>query len=366
MVIPFVDMTVKGFLWYQGENNMGGVKGNSAAKLGYACEQRLLIDGWRHIWSRVPNTTEPLAPFGVVTLASSGSEGGPNMGAMRQAQTASYGVLPNPVLPNTFVVQAYDLDDPWGPSAGPCFKEWLCCPFESRNETVCNNYTRHNPGLCDPACVAAETPVAMGGIHPRDKKPVGDRLGTAAFNTVYGGSKAFTGPTISSCEVQGTSLVISFNSTLLRGDSVVLQPYLKNETLSMLQVQTDPDAFCMEPLKENGTAFCPSWAGGTSHSNSSVLGQGWVSLNISLPSTNSDVTNVVADLSPLNGTQPSSVRYAWGIINCCADPEDPMLYITKPCGPAACPIMSSSNLPANPFMARIENGKCVCVPPQEC
>jgi len=25
----------------------------------------------------------------------------------------------------------------------------------------------------------------MGGIHPRSKKPVGDRLGTAAFNTVY-------------------------------------------------------------------------------------------------------------------------------------------------------------------------------------
>ena len=37
-------------------------------------------------------TTEPEAPYGIVTLASSGSEGGPNMGAMRLAQTAGYGV----------------------------------------------------------------------------------------------------------------------------------------------------------------------------------------------------------------------------------------------------------------------------------
>ena len=49
-------------------------------------------------------TTDPNAPFGIVTLASSGSEGGPHMGAMRQAQTAGYGVLPGPkgsVMHNT-------------------------------------------------------------------------------------------------------------------------------------------------------------------------------------------------------------------------------------------------------------------------
>ena len=43
MTTPFVDMTVKGWLWYQGENNMGGVKGNSAASLGYACNQKALV-----------------------------------------------------------------------------------------------------------------------------------------------------------------------------------------------------------------------------------------------------------------------------------------------------------------------------------
>ena len=82
------------------------------------------------------------APFGIVTLASSGSEGGSSraMGAMRQAQTAGYGVLPPPLtqqrhttsdasgggsgsdvsqMANTFMAQAYDLDDKWSGDQGP-------------------------------------------------------------------------------------------------------------------------------------------------------------------------------------------------------------------------------------------------------
>jgi hypothetical protein len=88
-VIPFVDMTVKGWVWYQGENNMGNLKGSSMENLGYSCEQRELIRGWRDVWSETPGTTDPNAPFGVVTLASSGAEGNDAaMGAMRIAQTA--------------------------------------------------------------------------------------------------------------------------------------------------------------------------------------------------------------------------------------------------------------------------------------
>ena len=53
-------------------------------------------------------------------LASSGSEGGPNMGAMRYAQTANYGVLPNPSMPNTFVAQV-----------------------KRRHDTDCRQYSEH-------------------------------------------------------------------------------------------------------------------------------------------------------------------------------------------------------------------------------
>ena len=41
-------------------------------------------------------------------------------------------------------------------------------------------------------------------------------------------------------------------------------------------------------------------------------------------------------------------------------------YVTKPCGPASCPIMASGGLPANPFLAKIVDGKCECIAPQVC
>ena len=78
-----------------------------------------------------------------------------------------------------------------------------------------------------------------------------------------------------------------------------------------------------------------------------------------------DGASIEVDLSPLNGTLPTAVRYAWSIVNCC-DMTDPDVYVSKPCGPGSCPIMSSSNLPANPFLAKIINGRCSCVPPQVC
>jgi hypothetical protein len=86
-----------------------------------------------HFLARFSVSPDPEAPFGVVTLASSGAEGADAaMGAMRIAQTGGYGVLPSPELPNTFLAQAYDLDDAWGPAAGPCFVTkalggWECC-----------------------------------------------------------------------------------------------------------------------------------------------------------------------------------------------------------------------------------------------
>ena len=496
---------------------MGSPKGSSLANLGYSCEQRELIRGWREIWSETPGTTDPLAPFGVVTLASSGAEGSDfAMGAMRIAQTAGYGVLPSPELPNTFLAQAYDLDDAWGPTVGPCFprspklgESWQCCdkdgqgpipyprnppdppppsapiqcnapgnwlnqtafingkyvafgvpnPRDKKSTTgmvhansseaccsICANATLQKLGCaywqyyqdrsgpahgqcimtttrgnysavgsfgralagyskwttsggirkfgpvpapppplctpaqfekCKPACAAAaDTPVAMGAIHPRTKKPVGDRLGTAAYNTVYKGDKAYTGPTLSGCRLDGGTLTISFNSSLLKGDKVVLQKYGKGTYVahgklvtggSYLDVQTNANNFCMEPAKTPaGELYCPTWAGGTGkpiNGSNTQLNGGWeTGLDITL---SADGGSIMVDLSPLNGSAPTAVRYAWDIVNCC-DMNDPDLYVSKPCGPASCPIMSSSNLPANPFLAKIVNGKCECIPPQVC
>ena len=80
---------------------MYGVFGNSARDVGYSCMMVKLVKTWRQLWSATAGTTDPLAPFGVVTLAPSGTEGGSDIGTMRLAQTGSYGVLPNPAMPRT-------------------------------------------------------------------------------------------------------------------------------------------------------------------------------------------------------------------------------------------------------------------------
>ena len=68
--------------------------------------------------------------------------------------------------------------------------------------------------------------------------------------------------------------------------------------------------------------------------------------------------------SRLGGKAPTAVKYAWGIVDCC-DITDPTTFTSKPCI-ANCPIMGSTGLPANPFIARIEGGKCECIAPQVC
>ncbi len=123
-VMPYTGMTVKGWIWYQGENDMHNLFGNSAQKTGYACLMEALVKQWRMLWSATAGTTEADAPFGFVTLAPSGGEGGSDIGTMRWAQTASYGVAPNPALPRTFVAQAYDLNDPYHNDS--CYGKYHC------------------------------------------------------------------------------------------------------------------------------------------------------------------------------------------------------------------------------------------------
>ena len=96
-----------------------------------------MVDLWRKTWSAVSGTTDPLAPFGIVTLASGGSEGGADIGGMRWSQTANYGVNPNPAMPATFVAQAYDIGDPF-PSKS-CYG-WRCC-WNNYNASQCAKQT---------------------------------------------------------------------------------------------------------------------------------------------------------------------------------------------------------------------------------
>ena len=46
MVAPFVNYSVAGWVWYQGENNVHGTMGNSATGVGYGCELPTMVDEW--------------------------------------------------------------------------------------------------------------------------------------------------------------------------------------------------------------------------------------------------------------------------------------------------------------------------------
>ena len=323
-----------------------------------------------------------------------------------------------------------------GPFHQPCFLEWACCPvgagvknFNATESAITCNATRAK--LCTNACAAAaSTPETMGGIHPRSKKPVGDRLGSAAYNTVYTGKKAYTGPTLAGCSLGDTvdaasSLIIEFNASAgLSGDAPLKLNPIKPATAltplvtygksgdkkyfdehswavppsrfaaenasfggSTLYVQTNASLFCMEaaPAAYNETTgkplpdmyYCPTWAGGRGpeyvlntssietmhHFNGEARGfnTGWVELDFVAHGP----TSIKVDLTPLKGKKPTAVRYAWGIYACC-DLTDPTLWVTHPCV-AECPIYSADGLfPANPFFAKIEEGKCECIPPQVC
>ena len=92
MTAPFVNYSVAGWLWYQGENNCGGVMGNSKDGVGYGCSLPAMINAWRTVWSG-SEQDQASRLFGIATLAAGGSEGnGIHMGGMRWSQTANYGV----------------------------------------------------------------------------------------------------------------------------------------------------------------------------------------------------------------------------------------------------------------------------------
>jgi hypothetical protein len=328
--------------------------GNSLLKTGYSCLMPVLVREWRALWSATPGTTDPLAPFGVVTLAASGSEGGHNLGSMRLAQTAGYGVLPNPLMPNTFLAQALDLDDPY---INTTCSDAKCCGYDF-NATTCARRGASAQALCADYCANTwGTRWYMGPIHPRDKKPVGARLAQAAAATVYGKPGAFTGPTLAGCRVGagGLTVTVTFNSSLLGGDAVQVQAYppaFNNVSASALAVLVDPNGFCFQG---DGRHCIDDGSGGA---GANATDSGWVFVDVAEATANS----VTVDLARSGGAI-YGIRYAMEDATCCQHFAPTAL----PCPVASCPLMGrASRLPANPFMARVVGGKCVCIPPQVC
>eukprot|EP00038_Savillea_parva_P003071 m.120652 g.120652 ORF g.120652 m.120652 type:complete len:87 (+) comp11063_c0_seq3:2726-2986(+) len=78
--------------------------------------------------------------------------------------------------------------------------------------------------------------------------------------------------------------------------------------------------------------------------------------------------------SVFQGKTPLAVRYAWPLFSgaqgdvadtCC--PTRTIQDGHGICLPGGCPLYTTeSNLPANPFFAVIDGGKCHCKAPQQC
>jgi len=333
LIVPSLDMTVKMWLFYQGENNAGALHGNSARRAGYACMMPALVAAYRAAWSATPGTTDPLAPFGIVSLSTGDSEGAGDIASFRFAQSASYFGVPNPALPGVFLAHAYDLADPWGDACTPA-------PM-----------TKKCPG-CD--TLDAEfnclTPYYMGpSIHPRLKQPVGARLAASALALAYGRGGAVMGPTLVGCALDAAAgtLRLAFDAAALAGGALQVRAY---------------DAARRD---RSGLSVLVNATG--------AAGSGvWVALNVALAGP----AAVDVDLAPLGGATPQAVKYAWGPtggppntddVACCDAASDKDL-----CTPGGCPLYVAQplapygGLPANPFLAQVMGGKCVCPEPTAC
>lgn len=83
-------------------------------------------------------------------------------------------------------------------------------------------------------------------------------------------------------------------------------------------------------------------------------------------------STVEVDLSRLAGKTPVAIRLGWplGMLHGLSDTCCPSAAVQSgfgACIPGSCPLYSSvSNLPANPFFAKLAGGKCECLAPQTC
>ena len=126
MTAPLLRNVIAGVVWYQGESNENN-------PLGYNCSFPAMIAAWRQEWyNATKGETEPLFPFGFVQLSVHGGlpcysgtscynqpTWSTGYAAIRWAQTASHGTVPNSAMPNVFMATAVDLGEPQTPAGGP-------------------------------------------------------------------------------------------------------------------------------------------------------------------------------------------------------------------------------------------------------
>ncbi|NLX65692.1 MAG: sialate O-acetylesterase [Bacteroidales bacterium] len=150
MIHPLTNYVVKGFIWYQGESNVG-------AHQVYPDRLHDMVSLWRTQWhnSDLPFYYVEIAPF------EYGNGNDPGAAYLREAQFKA-----QKLIPYSGMISTNDLVE----------------PYELRN------------------------------IHPRNKTDIGKRLAFMALNKTYGYDRvAAHGPEYSSMEVSDGKIIVSFD-----------------------------------------------------------------------------------------------------------------------------------------------------------
>jgi len=343
--------TIKGWLWYQGEQN-GGNPGSYLNKSGYACLLPALDDAWRRAFTD-GSSTDPEFPIGVVSLHGwCGEEEAectvdPDSrtdwtAKIRWAQTADWGFLPNPRLPHTFVAMAYDQPDPRNGSHGY---------WNATTRTLNWTYPAY-PLNCDVQELCPLPRGMMGGnIHPRNKLLLGERIARAAKAVAYGDKAvSFTGPVVTGCAV-GTagSVTFSFNETLLRGEALHVKVRRGFEVRngatgnwSFVPIATPLGVQAAPTVAIDASAVAVDGGGAVD-----AVRYNWMD-NVACPDAYCDYTKPLTNQSCANGGTPhhrhdTDVNFFW-----CFNPMETIALYT-----------ATSALPAPPFTLDVVDGKCV-------
>lgn len=258
MMYPLTNMTIFGAIWYQGEANF--LKPNT-----YNCSFPGMIASWRsHFYSNSEMQTDSTFPFGFVQLSawrndSSITSGFPDI---RWHQTADYGYVPNSRMPNVFMAVAMDLPDYTSP---------------------------------------------YGGIHPRDKQDVADRLILSGLSVGYNanvGKYKGAFPTRFFLDRHGKTFLITY----------------------------DDDSAEIDVRSTQGFEVCCSESQDTQCSSQDST---WVAA----PIVDHDKQTVTISFAGCASPYVAAIRYAWA---------------ESPCPFKQCAIYSvENNLPAPPFIQPI-------------
>ena len=149
-ISPIIPYAMRGAIWYQGESNAGSTPGS----LLYADQLRALFGDWRARWGQgdFPVAWVQLPNF---IPPRSGANGIHNWAIIRESMLKALDI------PNSGMVVAIDMGE-------------------------------------------------AGDIHPKEKRPVAQRLAAWALAKVYGQEIPFSGPLFSRIDVKGEKMVVSF------------------------------------------------------------------------------------------------------------------------------------------------------------